>query len=84
MVSTEEVRRIIADCKHCKYCSTRNQSKLKTFIDRIFGFDIYARCYNPTTMSFKLGGESMTHAFYCYACRHMCGGCKSVKSRRTT
>lgn len=71
-----EVRKMIAKCKHCRYCSNRNQSWLSRFIDRIFGLDIFVRCDRPSNMVFNIGNYKHIHSFYCYS---VCRNCKVVK-----
>ena len=73
-MSKKEVRKLIAKCKHCRYCSNRNQSWLGRLLDRILNADIFVRCHKPSNMGFNLGQGS--YSFYCYT---VCKGCKVVK-----
>ena len=74
-INTKEVRKLIAKCKQCRYCSERDKSWLSRFIDRIFGFDIYAKCHRPSNMIFNI--VSMRgYKFYCYT---VCKNCKVIK-----
>lgn len=74
-MDTKEVRKLIAKCKNCRYCSNRNQSWLGQLIDRIFDLDIFVKCYRPSNMVFNIG-SMRGYKFYCYT---VCKNCKVVK-----
>ena len=53
-MNTKEVRKLIAKCKQCRYCSDRDKSWLGKLVDRIFGLDIYVKCRRPSNMIFNI------------------------------